>query len=134
MHKRVATWLNETGLPESILRHQAFHALLAPGFTPGYTPPSPRLLKKMQYEEYKKVKTMSAQILSKRAIAGSITADGWTSASGGSYFGVLLHYVDASNFMQMPILLSVVCFSLLFTLYSACNIVRLKRRNKLQSI
>jgi hypothetical protein len=107
-------WLGQTGLPASLVRHPSFRGLLEPGTPAGYTPPSTETLKKIQREEAKAMKESCKQILEKRAIAGTITADGWTSVSGDSYFGVLLHYVDYRNFMPSPLLLSVVCPFVLF--------------------
>lgn len=107
-HKRVSEWINQTGLPTSVLRHEALRTLFEGGIPVGYLPPSPQMLKKLQVEEEMKIKKACQETLSKRALAGCITADGWTSESGVSYFGVLLHYVDLSTFMQTPILLAVV--------------------------
>jgi hypothetical protein len=127
MHKRVSLWLAETGLPVSLIRHPSFRALLEPGVAVGYTPPSVEMLMKIQREEMKVMKESCKKILDKRAIAGTITADGWTSASGDSYFGVLLHYVDYQNFMPSPLLLSVVCDSVRFCFITS---FRYKRQAK----
>ncbi|MGZ4851029.1 MAG: hypothetical protein ACXV2C_06595 [Candidatus Bathyarchaeia archaeon] len=110
IHKLVSRWVNESGLPASLVRHPAFRDLVYHGIPAGYRPPSTELLKKLQLDDFKRVMEMSTKILLRRAKAATITADGWTSLSGGSYFGVLLHYVDCSNFLQTPLLLAVVCF------------------------
>lgn len=109
VHNRVSDWLVETGLPASIVRHPSFRRLFEPGIPTGYIPPSPQLLMKLQISEVSKMKSLCQHLLKTRVIAGTLTADGWTSVSGDSYFGILLHYVDQQTCMQTPLLLAVVC-------------------------
>jgi hypothetical protein len=104
----LSDWLDDSGLPTSVVRRSSFCGFLGPGVPPGYQPPSTEMLRKLQITNANRVKLICQEILQKRVTAATLTADGWTSASGGSYFGVLLHYVDSSNFMQTPLLLAVV--------------------------
>jgi hypothetical protein len=104
----LSDWLDDSGLPTSVVRRSSFCGFLGPGVPPGYKPPSTEMLRKLQITNANRVKLICQEILQKRVTAATLTADGWTSASGGSYFGVLLHYVDSSNFMQTPLLLAVV--------------------------
>lgn len=77
----------------------------------GYAPPSTERLRSLQMDKVKQVKAICSQIIQKRVMAATLSVDGWSCATG-SYFGVILHYIDPTNWLQTPMLLAVVCILL----------------------
>jgi hypothetical protein len=97
------TWLTQRHLPYSTVNHQEMKQFVR-NLHPGYKMASVETLKDILYIECAKVKEHIMSNVLPNLVGGSLSADGWTSGSGDSYFGILLHSMDEDGKEQVILL------------------------------
>ena len=96
-------WLTQTHRPYSFVNDPLFKALCH-AFHPGYKPAAVETLKNILNKEVGEIHSHLKNYLRDYMVAGALSADGWTSVGGRSYFGLLLHFIDHTGAPQTVLL------------------------------
>jgi hypothetical protein len=86
-------WLSKSHLPYSYVNNhdlKSFCQTLHPGYKLGAV----ETMKGILDTEVEKVNNYLKVYLKSKLVGGALSADGWTSLTGDSYFGILLHFID----------------------------------------
>jgi hypothetical protein len=89
---QVFQWLAHSQLPFSMVNNPTFKNLCQK-LRPGYLCPSVETLKKILTTNLENVNSNLQAYLKLKMVSGALSADGWTSGGGHSYFGILLHFI-----------------------------------------
>jgi hypothetical protein len=96
-------WLTQKHQPYSLVNQQELKDYVI-NLYPGYKMASVEILKGLLYRECAMIKEELIRDVIPKIVGGSLSADGWTSGSGDSYFGILLHSMDEDGNEQVILL------------------------------
>jgi hypothetical protein len=96
-------WLTKAHLPYSYVNNPDLKKMMT-SLHPGYLLPSVETMKKILFQQVASINESLKTYLNKSMVSGSLSADGWTSMSGDSYFGLLLHFLDSNGIAHSVLL------------------------------
>lgn len=85
-------WLASHNLPFHYVRHKEFAQFLQLA-VPGYVLPATQTLTSLLSRECDLLRSQLKATLGREMVGASLSADGWTSRAGVSYFALLLHSI-----------------------------------------
>ena len=95
--------MTDSHLPYSFVNSENFKDFTR-ALHPGYDPASVETMKGILKVEVKQITNALKLYLQQNLLSGGLSADGWTSAAGDSYFGLILHFLDQEGIWQALLL------------------------------